>query len=83
MLGIKLNPRQFLDRVAEELSRIDETEVQALADAVWECYEHGRTVFLCWRFGEDRIAQRRQRLERLPLLRGPGQGIAHARGLRQ
>src|SRR5205807_4841971 len=47
MLGIKLNPRQFLDRVAEELSRIDETEVQALADAVWECYEHGRTVFLC------------------------------------
>ena len=47
MLGIKLNPRQFLDRVAEELGRIDEVEVQALADAIGECYEHGRTVFLC------------------------------------
>ncbi len=47
MLGIKLNPRQFLDRVAEELSRIDEAEVAALAGAVWECYEHGCTVFLC------------------------------------
>ena len=47
MLGIKLNPRQFLDRVAEELGRIDEVEVQALADAIGECYEHSRTVFLC------------------------------------
>src|SRR5207249_9120813 len=47
MLGIRLNPRQFLDRVAEELGRIDEVEVQALADAVWECYQHGATVFLC------------------------------------
>ena len=42
MLGVKLNPRQFLDRVAEELARIDESEVQALAEAVWGCYEHGR-----------------------------------------
>jgi D-sedoheptulose 7-phosphate isomerase len=47
MLGIKLNPRQFLDRVGQELARIDEREVQALADLVFECYEHGRTVFLC------------------------------------
>jgi D-sedoheptulose 7-phosphate isomerase len=47
MIGIKLNPRQFLDRVAEELGRIDQVEVQALADAIGECYEHGRTVFLC------------------------------------
>ena len=47
MLGVKLNPRQFLDCVAEALGRIDEIEVQALAEAVWECYEHGRTVFLC------------------------------------
>ncbi len=47
MLGIKLNPRQFLDRVADELGRIDEGEVLALADAIHECYEHGRTVFLC------------------------------------
>jgi len=47
MLGIKLDARQFLDRVGEELSRINPTEVQALADAIFECYHHGRTVFLC------------------------------------
>jgi D-sedoheptulose 7-phosphate isomerase len=47
MLGIKLNPRQFLDRVAEELSRIDEAEVADLAEAIHECYEYERTVFLC------------------------------------
>ena len=47
MLGIKLDPRQFLARVGEELGRIDAAEVRALADAIWECYEHGRTVFLC------------------------------------
>src|SRR5437867_10641586 len=47
MLGIKLDARSFLERAGEELRRIDEVEVQALADAVAECYEHGRTVFLC------------------------------------
>lgn len=46
MLGIKLNPRQFLDRVAHELARIDPTEVQALADAVHDIYRNDRTVFL-------------------------------------
>jgi hypothetical protein len=38
MIGIHLNPRQFLDRVAEELARIDQAEVGALADAVYSCY---------------------------------------------
>src|SRR5438552_18820069 len=47
MLGIKLDVRQFLERVGQELLRIDPAEVQALADAIGECYEHGRTVFLC------------------------------------
>src|SRR5215208_7186958 len=47
MIGIRLNPRQFLARVAEELGRIDGAEVQALAETVFACYEHGRTVFLC------------------------------------
>ena len=47
MMGIKLDPRQFLNRVADELARIDAAEVRALADAIGECYEHGRTVFLC------------------------------------
>src|SRR5213595_2019857 len=47
MLGIKLNPRAFLERAAQELLRIDPAEVTALADAVYECYEKGRFVFLC------------------------------------
>lgn len=47
MLGIKLNPRQFLERVGEELRRIDPAQVQHLADAIHDCYVHGRTVFVC------------------------------------
>jgi len=46
MLGTKLNPRAFLERAAQELLRIDPREVQALADAVWECYQKGRFVFV-------------------------------------
>jgi D-sedoheptulose 7-phosphate isomerase len=47
LLGIKLNPRQFLERVGEELRRIDPAQVQHLADAIHDCYVHGRTVFVC------------------------------------
>jgi D-sedoheptulose 7-phosphate isomerase len=47
MLGIKLDVRPFLERVGEELRRVNPAEVKALADAVYECYEHGRFVFLC------------------------------------
>jgi D-sedoheptulose 7-phosphate isomerase len=46
MLGINLDPRSFLDRVGDELRRINPAEVRALADAVYRCYEHGRLVFL-------------------------------------
>ena len=47
MLGVNLNPRDFLDRVAEELARIDPKQVESLADAVFECYSNRRFVFLC------------------------------------
>jgi D-sedoheptulose 7-phosphate isomerase len=47
MLGIKLDVRPFLDRVSQELQRVNTAEVKALADAVYSCYEHGRWVFLC------------------------------------
>jgi D-sedoheptulose 7-phosphate isomerase len=46
MLGIKLDVGPFLSRVSEELARIDPAEVRALADAIYDCYEHGRTAFL-------------------------------------
>src|SRR3954467_12649337 len=46
MLGTILNPRQFLDRVAGELGRIDPAQVQKLADLIHECYTAGRFVFV-------------------------------------
>jgi D-sedoheptulose 7-phosphate isomerase len=47
MLGIKLDATTFLQRVGAELLRINPAEVKALADAVYQCYEQGRIVFLC------------------------------------
>ena len=47
MLGTTLDARSFLERVGQELLRIDPAEVKALADAIFDCYRHGRTVFLC------------------------------------
>jgi D-sedoheptulose 7-phosphate isomerase len=47
MLGTKLDARPFLERVGQELLRIDSKEVKLLADLIYDCYEHGRTVFLC------------------------------------
>jgi D-sedoheptulose 7-phosphate isomerase len=46
MLGIKLSPRQFLDRVGQELQKIDPAQVQALADAVYACYQQSRFAFV-------------------------------------
>src|SRR5262249_22461308 len=46
MLGTTLDVRPFLERVGAELRRIDPAEVQALADAVFDCYQHGRFVFI-------------------------------------
>jgi D-sedoheptulose 7-phosphate isomerase len=46
MLGVKLGPAAFLQRMAEELGRIDPAEVQRLADEVYRCYEAGRFVFV-------------------------------------
>jgi D-sedoheptulose 7-phosphate isomerase len=47
MLGTKLDARPFLERVGRELLQINPAEVKALADAIHECYSHGRIVFLC------------------------------------
>ena len=46
MLGVKLSPRQFLERVGEELDRIDAGQVQTLADLIFECYQNRRFVFV-------------------------------------
>lgn len=46
MLGTTLTPRQFLDRVAAELGRIDPMQIQKLADLIHERYAAGRFVFV-------------------------------------
>jgi D-sedoheptulose 7-phosphate isomerase len=47
MLGIKLDVQPFLERVSLELQRLDAAEVKNLADAIYDCYQRGRFVFLC------------------------------------
>ncbi len=47
MLGTTLDVRPFLERVGEELLRVDPAQVRALADAIHDCYVNGRTVFFC------------------------------------
>src|SRR6266404_6973945 len=46
MLGVHVGPRAFLERAAQELLRIDPAQIQALADAVYDCYLRGNFVFL-------------------------------------
>src|SRR5437588_3223269 len=47
MLGTKLDVQAFLERACQEIRRINPAEVKALADAIYECYQRGRMVFLC------------------------------------
>src|ERR1043165_1844487 len=46
MIGIKLNPAQFLDHVAKELAKLDTAPIQQLADAIYACYESRNLVFV-------------------------------------
>jgi D-sedoheptulose 7-phosphate isomerase len=47
MLGTELDVVPFLERVGQELMRIDPSEVRSLADAIYACYTTGSTVFIC------------------------------------
>ncbi|MGH7168746.1 MAG: D-sedoheptulose-7-phosphate isomerase [Gemmataceae bacterium] len=47
MLGIKLDVRPFLERVGQELMRVDPAEIKRLADLMYDCYECGRFIFVC------------------------------------
>jgi D-sedoheptulose 7-phosphate isomerase len=46
MLGTKLGARSFLQRVGEELLRVDPAEVQALAEVMYRTYQEGRFIFV-------------------------------------
>jgi D-sedoheptulose 7-phosphate isomerase len=47
MLGARLDARAFLERVGQELLRVDVNQIQALADAIHNCYRNDCFVFLC------------------------------------
>jgi len=47
MLGTTLDVRPFLERVGQELLRINPAEVKALAETMYDCYRKGRMIFLC------------------------------------
>jgi D-sedoheptulose 7-phosphate isomerase len=46
MLGTTLGPRAFLDRISQELQRINPAEVQQLGDLVGACYQQRKFVFI-------------------------------------
>lgn len=46
MLGTRLDVGSFMQRVGEELLRIDPKEVKTLSDAIYESYLDGRFVFV-------------------------------------
>jgi D-sedoheptulose 7-phosphate isomerase len=47
MLGIKLDVRPFLERVGQELLRVEPAEIKRLADLMYDCYERDRFIFVC------------------------------------
>src|SRR5580704_11937140 len=47
MLGTRLDVRPFLERVGQELLRIETAEVKALAVAAFACYQKGKFIFVC------------------------------------
>lgn len=47
MLGAELNPREYLDRCAEEFRMLDLKQVQGMSDDLFDAYQHGRRVFIC------------------------------------
>jgi D-sedoheptulose 7-phosphate isomerase len=46
MLGVTLGARAFLERVGQELLRVDEKQVQKFADLVYERYQTSNFVFV-------------------------------------
>ena len=47
MLGATMNVQSYLDRMRQEIERLDGGEIQSLADAIYERYQSGRFVYIC------------------------------------
>jgi D-sedoheptulose 7-phosphate isomerase len=46
MIGRHMGPKEFLNRVGEELGKIDPGQVKTLSDWIWDVYQAGRFVFV-------------------------------------
>jgi D-sedoheptulose 7-phosphate isomerase len=46
MLGATLDAQAYLDRIAEELNRVDLAELRRWADLIYEAWQRGRFVFI-------------------------------------
>jgi D-sedoheptulose 7-phosphate isomerase len=46
MIGARMEVGAYLDRVREEISRLDHDEIETFADLVYERYQNGRFVFV-------------------------------------
>src|SRR3954454_17325785 len=47
MLGATLGAKDYLQRVCDEIRRLDTTQLEALSDLIEEAYHAGRFVFIC------------------------------------
>ena len=46
MLGSEMPPRPFLERIGQELLKVDPAEVQLLADMMFAAYQQGKMIFV-------------------------------------
>ncbi|MGL6096844.1 MAG: D-sedoheptulose-7-phosphate isomerase [Fimbriiglobus sp.] len=46
MIGATMSPAAFMRKMAEEMTRVNPAEIQALADTVFRAYEAGRFIFV-------------------------------------
>jgi D-sedoheptulose 7-phosphate isomerase len=46
MLGATLGAKQYLERVCEEIGRLDVAQVETLSDLIEQCYHAGKFVFI-------------------------------------
>jgi len=46
MLGATLNVADYVDRIQQEVARVDQAEIQMMADLIYEAWDKGRFVYI-------------------------------------
>src|SRR4051794_28035346 len=59
MLGATLGAKDYLERVCDEIRRLDTTQLEALSGLIEEAYHAGRFVFICGNGGSGATASHR------------------------